>query len=365
MDRNKTLTLNPDLRHKLRQMERLMEINLTLTSTLELDQVLDLIISKAIEMLECEAGSILLYNKEKGYLSFVASTSADHRTLKDLPIPLRGSLAGEIFSKELPLIVNNVSKDPRHDAMVGKQMNFLTKSLLGVPMKIQDQVTGVLEALNKKGGFFTASDSEILEAIACQAAVAIENAKLVQDLQEAYNSTLEGWATALDLRDRETEGHSRRVTELTLKMAKAMGVEKEMAHFRQGALLHDIGKMAIPDSILFKAGPLSQEEQEIMHRHPQYAYDMLSPIAYLRPALDIPYCHHEKWDGSGYPRGLKGEEIPLAARIFTIVDVWDAVRTNRYYHKGWSKQRAITYIRNQSGRLFDPTVVITFLQVIQ
>ena len=364
MDTNKTLTLNPDLRHKLRQMERLMEINLTLTSTLELDQVLHLIIAKAVEMLDCEAGSILLYSKEKGILSFAASTTADMATLKDIPVPMSGSLAGEIFSKDMPLIVNNVSNDARHDTLVGKQMNFLTKSLLGVPMKIQDRVTGVLEALNKKGGFFTASDCEILAAIACQAAVAIENAKLVQDLQEAYNSTLEGWATALDLRDKETEGHSRRVTELTIKMARAMGVEQEIAHFRQGALLHDIGKMAIPDSILFKAGPLTQGEQEIMRRHPQYAFDMLSPIAYLRPALDIPYCHHEKWDGSGYPRGLKGAEIPLAARIFSIVDVWDAVRTDRYYHKGWSKQRAITYVRNQSGRLFDPAVVDTFLQII-
>ena len=249
MDKNKTLTLNPDLNHKLRQMERLMEISLALTSTLDLDQVLNLIIAKAVEMLDCEAGSILLYDKEKDFLSFAASTSADHRTLMEIPISMVGSLAGEIFTKDLPLIVNNVSEDPRHDPLVGKQMNFFTKSLLGVPMKIQDRVVGVLEALNKKGGFFTASDSEILASIACQAAVAIENAKLVHALQEAYDLTLEGWATALDLRDKETEGHSRRVTELTIKMAGAMGVEKEIVHFRQGALLHDIGKMAIPDSI--------------------------------------------------------------------------------------------------------------------
>lgn len=342
-----------------------MEINLTIASTLDLDHVLDLIIAKAVEMLECEAGSILLYDREKGHLSFAASTSADHRTLTNIPIPMTGSLAGEIFTKNTPLIVNNVDNDPRHDPLVGKQMHFNTKSLLGVPMRIQDRVTGVLEALNKRGGYFTATDAEILSAIACQAAVAIENAQLVHALQEAYDSTLEGWATALDLRDKETEGHSRRVAALTISLARALGVEQEMDHLRQGALLHDIGKMAIPDSILLKAGPLSAQEQEIMQQHPQFAYDMLSPIAYLRPALDIPYCHHEKWDGSGYPRGLRGDQIPLAARIFTIVDVWDAVRTDRHYRKAWSKQMAKEYIHKQAGILFDPGIVDTFLKVIQ
>ena len=354
-----------NLKQKLQQMQRLMEINITLASTLELEQVLDLIILKAVEMLECEAGSILLYNKEKGYLSFAASTSADHKTLTDIPIPMTGSLAGEIFLKNQELIVNNVDEDPRHDALVGKQMNFVTKSLLGVPMCIQGRVMGVLEALNKKQGNFTEEDIGILTAIASQAAVAIENAQLVRALQEAYDSTLEGWATALDLRDKEIEGHSRRVTMLTVQLARKMGVSKEMAHFRQGALLHDIGKMAIPDSILFKAGPLSDEERQIMNRHPNYAYDMLSPIAYLRPALDIPYCHHEKWDGSGYPRGLKGEEIPLAARIFSIVDVWDALRTDRHYRKAWSKKKAVAYIRKESGKSFDPNIVRDFLDVIQ
>ncbi len=365
MEEVKTLSLTPDLRHKVKQLERLMAINLVITSTLDLDHVLDLIIARAVEMLECEAGSILLYDPEKRCLSFAACTNADPRSLKDIPIPMSGSLAGEIFTGNKSLIVNRVDQDPRHDPMVGRQMNFQTKSLLGVPMQIQDRVIGVLEALNKKGGYFTASDSEILAAIACQAAVAIENAQLVEALQEAYDSTLEGWAAALDLRDKETEGHSRRVTELTINLARAMGVEAELPLYRQGALLHDIGKMAIPDSILLKAGPLSEHEQEIMQEHPKFAYDMLYPIKSLRPALDIPYCHHEKWDGSGYPRGLKGEAIPLAARIFTIVDVWDALRTDRYYRKAWPKTTAMAYIREQSGRFFDPGIVNPFLNMVQ
>jgi len=362
MDEVKTLTFSPDPLRKLKQLERLIEINLAITSTLDLDHVLDLIIAKAVEMLDCEAGSILLYDKDKGHLVFAASTSADHQTLKDIPIPMDGSLAGEIFTRNTTLIVNQVEKDPRHDSLVGKQIHFQTKSLLGVPMKIQERVTGVLEALNKKGGYFTVTDSEILAAIAGQAAVAIENAQLVLALREAYDSTLEGWATALDLRDKETEGHSRRVMELTVSLAGALGVQAELPYFRQGALLHDIGKMAVPDSVLYKTGPLTDEEQQVMRQHPQYAYDMLSRIRYLRPALDIPYCHHERWDGAGYPRGLKGREIPLAARIFSIVDVWDALCTDRHYRKAWPKEQALEYIQEQSGKAFDPEITEVFLR---
>jgi len=365
MPKKKAVSIPAEVRRMLEKMERLMEINITLNSTLELNQVLDLIIAKAIEMLECEAGSILLYNKEKDCLDFAASTSADSRTLAGIPIPLSDSLAGTIFSRNTPLVVNNVDTDIRHNASVAAQINFRTHSLLGVPMRIQDRTTGVLEALNKKQGTFTEEDVKILTAIASQAAVAIENAQLVKALQEAYESTLEGWATALDLRDKETEGHSQRVTALTLQLARAIGMSSEdLTSLRQGALLHDIGKMGVPDSILHKEGPLSEEEKDIMHRHPANAYQMLCRIAYLRSALDIPYCHHERWDGTGYPRGLKGEEIPLAARIFSIVDVWDALRSDRPYRKAWPVEKTIDYIQSQSGKIFDPSIVESFVKAI-
>lgn len=179
-----------------------------------------------------------------------------------------------------------------------------------------------------------------------------------KDLQQAYDSTLEGWARALDLRDHETEGHSQRVTELSLKLAAVMGIsEAGSIHLRRGALLHDIGKIGIPDSILLKPGKLTAEEWKTMQKHPQYAYDLLFPIPYLRPSLDIPYCHHEKWDGSGYPRGLKGEEIPLAARIFSVADVLDALCSDRPYRKAWTTEKARQYILEQSGIHFDPSIV--------
>lgn len=186
-----------------------------------------------------------------------------------------------------------------------------------------------------------------------------------EQLKQAYEETLEGWAHALELRDKDTEGHTRRVTELTLKLARALKIdEDDLVHIQRGALLHDIGKVAIPDSILHKSSTLTQKEWQIMRQHPQYAYDMLKNIAYLQPALEIPYCHHEKWDGSGYPRGLKGEQIPLAARIFAVVDVWDALTSDRPYRPGWSQQKTLEYIKNLAGTHFDPAIVEIFIKLI-
>ena len=196
-----------------------------------------------------------------------------------------------------------------------------------------------------------------------------ERAKLREantQLLSAYEATIEGWSHALDLRDRETEGHSRRVTQLTVRLAQALGIsDDEIMHIRRGALLHDMGKIGIPDSILHKPAALTDEEWRVMRKHPQLAYDMLYPIEYLRPALEIPLTHHEKWDGTGYPRGLKGEEIPIVARLFAVVDVWDALTSDRPYRPAWSQEEAWTYIREQSGKHFDPQVVDLFFNVVK
>ena len=187
-----------------------------------------------------------------------------------------------------------------------------------------------------------------------------------KELAEAYDTTLEGWAHALELRDKETEGHSRRVTETTLKIARALEIpEEEIVHIHRGALLHDIGKMAIPDDILRKPGPLSDEERAIVQKHPEIAFELLQQIPFLNKALDIPYCHHEKWDGTGYPRGLKGRAIPIAARIFAVADVWDAVQSKRSYNHGWSRQKAIDYIRESMGTIFDPRIVDVFIRLLE
>ena len=207
-----------------------------------------------------------------------------------------------------------------------------------------------------------ASSRDITERKESQ--VALQRAHI--DLQEAYDKTIEGWVLALDLRDRETEGHTQRVTELTVRLARQLGcTEEEIIHIRRGALLHDMGKMGIPDEILQKPGPLTDEEWKVMRKHPLYAYQMLSPISYLNQALIIPYYHHERWDGSGYPHGLKGEEIPLFARFFSVVDVWDALSSDRPYRKRMHPRDVIDYLKKESGRLFDPHIIEKFLPLVE
>jgi len=207
-----------------------------------------------------------------------------------------------------------------------------------------------------------ASSRDITERKESQ--VALQRAHI--DLQEAYDKTIEGWVLALDLRDRETEGHTQRVTEMTVRLARQLGcTEEEIIHIRRGALLHDMGKMGIPDEILQKPGPLTDEEWKVMRKHPLYAYQMLSPISYLNQALIIPYYHHERWDGSGYPHGLKAEEIPLFARFFSVVDVWDALSSDRPYRKRMHPKDVIDYLKKESGRLFDPHIIEKFLRLVE
>jgi PAS domain S-box-containing protein len=208
---------------------------------------------------------------------------------------------------------------------------------------------------------FQASSRDITERKESQEA--LERAHT--DLQDAYDKTIEGWVHALDLRDRETEGHTKRVSQMTVDLARRLGCnEEEIVHIRRGALLHDMGKMGIPDEILQKPGPLTEEEWTIMRRHPQYAYQMLSPIHYLKQAIIIPYYHHERWDGSGYPHKLKGRDIPLHARLFAVVDVWDALSSDRPYRKRLPPRDVVEYIQKHAGRLFDPEIVETFLPLI-
>jgi GAF domain-containing protein len=261
--------------------------------------------------------------------------------------------------------------------VIPHRIKSLVKPLLSIlgdppgiyaPLVFDRKIKGML---NVVGPYLTESDIPTLQAFANQIAVALENARLVRKLQtaneeldSAYQKTLEGWVQALDLRDNVTEGHTLRAAETTVHLARFMGVPNEhIPHIRRGALLHDIGKMAIPDSILRKPGPLSESEWQVMKQHPQTARTWLSAIDYLKPAIDIPYCHHEHWDGGGYAQGLAGNEIPFWTRIFTIIDVWDAMRSDRPYRKAISEKKTLQYIREESGKLFDPRVVEAFFDL--
>jgi len=252
------------------------------------------------------------------------------------------------------------------DSPILKNDKFI--EYFGVPLLSKGTLKGVLELFHRSPLSIDEAWLDFMETLAGQAAIAIDDIALFENLQRsnkelslAYDATIEGWSLAMDLRDKETEGHTRRVTEMTLQLSKALGLrEEDLVHIRRGSLLHDIGKLGVPDQILFKPGPLDENEWLLMKKHPDYAYQMLEPIEYLRPALDIPYCHHEKWDGSGYPRGLKGEDIPLAARIFAIIDTWDALNSDRPYRPAWTKEKTFDYIKGLEGIQFDPKVVEAF-----
>lgn len=190
--------------------------------------------------------------------------------------------------------------------------------------------------------------------------------QILGQMSQAYDMTIMGWSKALEMRNQETKGHSERVVEMTLRLARFMRVDHRMIpHIRRGVLLHDIGKIAIPDCVLCKTGPLTSSEFTIMHKHPEFAYDLLKDINYLAPALQIPYCHHEKWDGTGYPRGLKGSEIPMEARIFSVVDVWDAMRSDRSYRKAIPENQVVEYLRCETERSFDPVVINAFFRMMR
>jgi HD-GYP domain-containing protein (c-di-GMP phosphodiesterase class II) len=265
----------------------------------------------------------------------------------------------------------------RNDGQIASEQEIIEEkdhvsSAIIVPIKLREQVVGVVQIFSYRLDAYSQDDLEHVMVLTAQFAVASNNARLYQQAQsdislreqaeqellEAYNTTIAGLMHALDMRDRETEHHSRRVTEMTVRLAREFGLsEKEVAVVRIGAQLHDIGKLGVPDAILWKEAALTETEWVTMKKHTSIGYDILWPIQHLRPAIDIPYCHHEKWDGSGYPRGLKGEEIPLAARIFAVVDVWDALTSDRRYRSAWSPDTVREYILAESGKHFDPEVV--------
>lgn len=358
-------------RLQLQRVSALRDIDVAIAGSFDLKVSLNVFLEKAIALLHIDAADVLLLNPHMQTLEYVAGrgfrTNAIQRTSLRFGEGLSGraALEGRLFS------VANLSE---------KTNTFTRTELLAdeqfvcqfcVPLTAKGQVKGVLEVFHRSPFDPDQEWLEFLEVLAGQCAIAVDNALMYGDLQRshvelvmAYDSTLEGWSMALDLRDKETEGHTKRVTEVTLNLARAMDVDGgELAHIRRGALLHDIGKMGIPDNVLLKPGPLTDEEWIIMRMHPTFAYQMISHVAYLRQATDIPYCHHEKWDGTGYPRGLKGEQIPLAARIFAVVDVWDALRSDRPYRKGWPEEKVWEHIRSLSGTHFDPKVVEAFLKM--
>ncbi len=355
-----------------RQLERvtaLRTIDRAISASLDLGVTLSVLLGQVIAQLRVDAASILLLNPHTQMLEYAAGRGFRSRAIQQSKLRLGQGYAGQAALERRVINVPNLAAGgyARKSLLAGEDFC----AYCAAPLVTKGQLRGVLETFRRSPHEPEQDWAEFLEAFAQQAAIAINNAELFQGLQKsntelalAYETTIEAWSRVLDLRDKETEGHSRRVTEMTMSLGRALNLsEQELVHARRGALLHDIGKMGVPDNILLKPGALTEEEWGIMKRHPQLAYDMLAPIEYLRPALEIPYCHHEKWDGTGYPRGLGGEQIPVAARIFAVADVWDALRSDRPYRAAWSEIKARAYVREQAGTHFDPKVVEAFLHL--
>lgn len=359
------------LQVQLDRLRALREIDLAIAGSHDRRVATGVILDCVVRSLDVDGAALLLHRKGNGTLEVTGSRGFASDALDFTSRETGRGLAGRAASSSGTVRVDDLTEllpEPFAERLVEDE-GF--RAYAGVPLEAKGEVKGVLEVFSRDPLPDERGWSEFLEVLAGQAAIALDNAGLIEDLRSsnqklrrAYDRTIEGWARALDLRDRETHGHTRRVTEVTIRLARRLGIEEDaLVHVRRGALLHDIGKMGIPDAILQKPGPLDEEEWKVMRRHPEMAYRLLAPIGFLEPALHIPYCHHEKWDGTGYPRRLQGAEIPLAARIFAVVDVWDALISDRPYRDAWPEDEALQHIREESGAHFDPRVVEAFLDL--
>jgi PAS domain S-box-containing protein len=366
-------SLLSETRLQVQRLNALHNIEETINTSLDLGVTSTVLLEQIINQLNVDAADILLFNPISKSLSFSNGRGFITPALQYTDSSMGQGLAGRAAQARQMIHISDLGSQTElfADSPFMKEEHFY--EYYGVPLISKGTLKGLLEIfhrspLNPDGAWL-----DFMRTLAEQAAIAIDNIEMFENLQRsnkeltlAYDATIEGWSQAMDLRDKETEGHTLRVTEMTLHLSKALGLQDDaLVHIRRGSLLHDIGKLGIPDRILLKPGPLDEIEMAIMKTHSDLALQMLAPIEYLNPSLDIPYCHHEKWDGSGYPRGLKGDQIPLTARIFAVVDVWDALTSNRPYRLAWTKDAAFKYLIDQAGIHFDPQIVDTFFRLFQ
>ena len=357
----------------MEQLSVLRSIDLAIASGLDLNLLLAMLVEQVLDLMKIDAVAILLHNPRSNMLEFTAGKGFRSASLQYTHLRLGEGCAGRVAVERRMLNIANLKENQME---FGRSPLFRMEDFTayyGVPLIAKGRVLGVLEIFHRAMLQPDADWLNFLNMVAGQAAIAIDNAVLFRELQRsnaelslAYDATIEGLTRALDLRDKETEEHTRRVSDLTIDLAVRLGTEDtDLVHVRRGAILHDIGKVAIPDSILFKPGPLTDEEWKIMRQHPGIAVTLLSSVSYLAPALAIPHWHHEKWDGSGYPDRLRGREIPFAARLFALVDVYDSLTSERPFRGAWSKSDTLQYIQSQAGRHFDPSLVPEFVSYMR
>ena len=369
----KNARLFESTQRRMNRMQSMTQINQAINSSTDLNVSLEIVVINTREQLHADAVDILLINEATNSLVFSKAQGFKTDEIRKANLSVGSGLPGRAVLERVTVAFPDLktTNESYFKNMLIEREGFV--SYYCVPLVAKGQLKGVMEIYFRQSFQADQEWLDFLEMLAQQTAIAINNADLLNSLQKnniellnAYETTLKGWVDALDMRDHETQGHTQRVTELSIQLARFMGIkDAEDVNFRRGALLHDIGKVAVPDAILNKPGPLTEEEWVIMRKHPLHAYSLLSKSNYLEAALDIPLYHHEKWDGSGYPGGLKGDAIPQAARIFAIVDVWDALTSDRPYRKAWTKKKALQYIQEQSGKHFDPQVVSAFITILR
>jgi PAS domain S-box-containing protein len=370
-DITKRKTAEKQINRQFDRLQALRTIDVAITASLDLGHTLNVFLDQVTSQLRADAVDVLLYNRYSLMLEYAAGKGFRSDAVKYSRLKLGEGVAGKIAKDRRSMTIYELQekRSAFTRSLMAEEEDFVT--YFGVPLVAKGNLLGVMEIYQRS--LFEPDDDwvDFLGALAGQAAIAIDNAALFNELKDshdnlimAYETTIEGWARALDYRDRETEGHSRRVSELTINMAREMRIgEKELVHIQRGALLHDIGKIGVPDNILLKTDSLTDDEWKIMKKHPEFARDLLFGIPFLRQALDIPYCHHERWDGTGYPRGIKGNEIPVAARIFSVIDHWDAMTSDRPYRPAIPDKKVREEIKSLAGFYFDPEVVKTFLRM--
>ena len=366
------MRLHSQTEQHVQRLTALHVVDLALSASLDVRVILGAVLDQLISQLHVDAADILFYKPLTQTLEFTIGRGFRTRAVEKTRLRMDDSQAGQAVLDRRILKIPSTDEGENSDPQTRLLAREEFVEHYTIPLTAKGQIKGVLDIFHRAPLEADRDWLDFVEMLGNQAAIAIDNAELFQRLERsnielgmAYDATIRGWSHALDLRDKETEGHTQRVTEITEKLARRMGLDDEqLIHLRRGALLHDMGKIGVPDSILLKPDKLTAEELFIMQQHPKIAFEMLSKIKYLQKALDIPYCHHEKWDGTGYPQGLQGEQIPLGARLFTVIDIWDALANDRVYRKAWPNEKTLAYIQSISGTHLDPKVVNVFMEMV-
>ena len=355
------------------ELSRLLQVSRALASSLELDDVLQTAIESAVATLRLDTGAIYLL--EGDVLVLGATTpplpAGFPEALRRAPLEGHPHVARCLVEHEPVALADWTTEELTAAERAVCEARGL-RSLLFVPVLVADDAVGAfIVGTVGRVHLLGEGDADLCRALSHEIGLALANARLYESLQRsheelerAYDATIEGWSLALEMRDDEAQGHALRVADLAVELGRETGISADgLVHLRRGALLHDIGKMVVPDAILRKPGPLTDAEWEVMRKHPENGRDFLRKVAYLEPALDVPYAHHERWDGTGYPRGLKGEEIPLAARVFAVADAFDALTSDRPYRAAWPEEAVLHYLRERAGTHYDPAVVGALLRL--